>query len=324
MPMLVTFEDLQSNLVPEDFDPAAGIEIERYPTSDVKTVKQRGQTDYLAIKNPERFEYTVARQQIVTKEYLDYFCNLKFIHLVSQGYEWVDLEEVKRRGIVLCNMQGVYSSHMAEDVVMRMIFLARKTFCTLENQRDKKWELVRPLDALFGCTAVILGAGTIASEIAKRLVSFDMNVIGIARSEREAPYFKKIYSVDKLGEVIGQADYIIGCLPKDDSTKNMVNRELISKMKDGVYFVNVGRGSTVDEAALLEAMNSGKIAGASCDVFQQEPLPQDSPFWTQPNFLLTPHNSGGHYKGAGLQRRQLIGKNISNFILGRPVVNRIV
>lgn len=324
MPMLVTFEDLQSNLVESDFDPALDIHIEYYKTN-MKTYKIKGGAkDYMDIKDPERFEIAVARQPSVNKEFLDYFPNLKLVHIIGHGFECCDLEEIKKRGIVLAGCSGLYSGHMAEDVIMRMIMLSRHTLQAMEKQRSKIWELERPLPAMEGSTVTILGAGSIGQNIAKRLSTFGMTIRGVVSHKRPLEYFDEVYGADEMKEAVKNADFVVDCLREDATTNNVVNEELISAMKDGVYFINVGRGSTVDEDALIAALKSKKIAAASSDVFKKEPLPAESEFWTLPNFFLTPHNSGGHHIGAGDDRRKWISANVTAFLTGGELKGRIV
>lgn len=314
MPYLVTFEDLQSNLVEEDFDPSLGVKIERYATK--ANYKDPNQKEYHSIKDPERFTIAVARQQSVNKPFMDYFPNLKFIHIIGHGYESVDAEEVKKRGIILCNCGGLYSGHMAEDCIMRMIFLSRRSLVLLENQRNKVWKLERPLPKFEGSTVCILGSGSIGRALAEKCQALGAHVVGVASKAREIPHFDKVYGAEDRKEAVKGADYVVNLLRDDPTTDNYVNAELIDCMKDGVIYVNVGRGSTQDDDALIAALKSGKIAAGSSDVFKKEPLPADSEYWTLPNFWVTPHNSGGHHIGAGEDRRKWIAYNVSEFIKG--------
>jgi phosphoglycerate dehydrogenase-like enzyme len=324
MPYVVAFEDFSLSLSLEDFDPLSNVTLVTYPTIDHEKAYNYELKDYMQIKNPEKFEIAVVRKNTICKDYLDYFCNLKFVHITSAGIDGLDINSLKERGIVLANVTGLYSGHMAEDVIMRMIFMTRRMFEVIKQQQNKEWKLISPLGALFDATVTTIGAGSIAIEIAKRLKAFNTKVIAVAQTARKSEFFENVYGIEDIKKAVEQADFVVCCLPQTANTNNIINRDLFNCMKDGVYFINVGRGNCVDETALLDAMNSGKVAAASCDVFQTEPLPVNSPFWTQKNFLLTPHNSGGYYSGANLQRRKFIGRNISNFILEKPIDNKIV
>ena len=324
MNYVVAYTDAFDPLRQSDFDPKANVSLLTYPTTDESKAFDYGLKDYLQVENPERFVCACVRKMTVDQDFLNYFPNLRMLQIISAGYEKMDLEEIRRRGIVLCNVRGLYSGHMAEDIIMRMIFLSRKTYLAIQQQREHIWHLIKPIGALMGSTVVFIGAGSIATETAKRLQPFDVRVLGVARTERDQPYFEKVFSFDHVGEAVSQADYIVCCLPQDASTNGIVDNAVFNMTKPGAFFVNVGRGTAIDEEALYQALKSGKLTAASSDVFQKEPLPPESPFWDMPNFLITPHGSGGFYWGAGLQRREFVAKNISRFLMGEEVENRVV
>ena len=324
MNYVVSYTDAFDPLQQSDFDPRADVSLLTYPTLDESRAFEFGLKDYLQVKDPERYVCACVRKMTIDKDFLDYFPNLKMLQIISAGYEKIDLEDIRRRGITLCNVRGLYSGHMAEDIIMRMIYLTRKTYLAAQQQREHVWNLIKPIGALMDSTVVFIGAGSIATETAKRLQPFGVRILGVARSERNQPYFEKIYSFDHVEEAVAQADYLVCCLPQSDDTENIVGKNVFDNIKPGAIYVNVGRGTAVDEDALCEALRSGRVASGSSDVFHTEPLRADSPFWDMPNFLITPHHCGGFYWGAGKQRREFIGKNISRFLLGEEVVNRVV
>lgn len=321
---VVAYTDLLGALRQQDFRPEANVDLSLIPTSDESRAYEYGLKDYLAIKDPERFVCACVRKMTVDEDFLRYFPNLRMIQIVSAGYEKMDLEALRERGIQMANVRGLYSGHMAEDIVMRMIYLTRKMHIALAQQRRKEWRLIRPVGALENATVVFVGAGSIATEAVKRLAPFGMHIFGVARSDREQPGFEHVYAFENIAKVLPTADFIVCCLPESEDTDNLMSAEVFEYVKPGAIFVNVGRGTAVDEAALTKALAEGRIAAASSDVFASEPLSPDSPFWDMPNFVVTPHYSGGHYEGAGNQRRAFVAANISRFLLGEPIACRIV
>ncbi len=321
---VVSYTDALDPIQQSDFDPRANVSLLTYPTLDESKAYDFGLKDYLQVPDPERFVCACVRKMTIDNDYLDYFPNLKMIQIISSGFEKIDLDELRRRGITLCSVKGLYSGHMAEDIIMRMTYLTRKTWLAAQQQRDHVWHLIKPIGALMDSTAVFIGTGTIATETSKRLQSFGVRVLGVDRTGADRPWFEKVYPFSQVQEAVAQADFIICCLPQDPSTNNIINKDVFDYVKPGAMFINVGRGTAVDEEALYEALQSGRLASASSDVFQTEPLRADSPFWNMPNFLITPHHSGGFYWGAGAQRRKFVAQNISRFLMGEEVENRVI
>lgn len=320
---VIAYTDALDPLRQEDFHPGVHVSLELIPTFDESKLICSGSKDYYAISNPERFVCACVRKVTVDEDFLRFFSNLKMIQIISAGYEGVNLDLLRRRDIQMANARGLYSGHMAEDIIMRMIYLTRKMHLASVQQRKREWITICPVGALENSIAVFIGAGSIACETAKRLVPFGMRVFGIARSERSQEYFERVYTIEKVAEILCHADFVVACLPEDKSTEQIIDARVFGAMKPGAIFINVGRGSAVDEDALYQSLITGHIASASSDVFAQEPLSSESPFWNMPNFLVTPHYSGGYYEGAGIQRRAFAARNISKFLLKQPIECRI-
>ena len=320
---VISYTDVLDPLRQADFHPEAHVRLELIPIFDESKLNCSVSKDYCATRNPERFVCACIRKVTLDEDFLRFFPNLRMIQIVSAGYEGIDLDLLRRRGIQLANARGLYSGHMAEDIIMRMIYLTRKTFLASLQQSNREWKTICPVGALENSIAVFVGAGSVASETAKRLVPFRMRVFGVARSERSQEFFERVYTIEKVAEILPYADFVIVCLPEDKSTERIFDARFFGAMKRGAIFINVGRGSVVDEDALYQSLIIGQIASASSDVFAQEPLSTESPFWDMPNFLVTPHYSGGYYEGAGVQRRAFAARNISRFLLKQPIECRI-
>ena len=220
---------------------------------------------------------------------------------------WAGIEPLvgpaSRRDYILTNARGVFGGLMSEYVIGYLLAHERKIFKRLEDQKNKTWD-ESDTGTLRGKTIGLLGVGSIGAEVARTAKFFGMNVRGYTRgsetSKHVDEYFHPLES-DSLLSVQQQAavlqsfahglDYLVSILPNTMDTRKIVNADLLNALPSHALFINVGRGAAVDESALIEALNQNKIAGAVLDVFEQEPLPKDHPFWTTPNLLMTFHTA---------------------------------
>ena len=223
---------------------------------------------------------------------------LKWIHSTSAGVGQLAYPSLVSSGIVVTNASGVFSVPMAEHTIGLLLALARN-FPDTVRQQDQKlwsqqnlWDKPQHLSELNGATLVIVGYGSIGGEIAKRAQAFGMQVIGVTRSGKgDLAHAQKIIAIDALDEVLPQADYVVLAVPETRETKQLFDAARLARVKRGARLVNLGRGSAIDEAALVLALESGQLGGAALDVTDTEPLPSDSPLWTAPNLFITPHTS---------------------------------
>lgn len=219
------------------------------------------------------------------------FKNLKFIQLTSAGLDRVPLNYIKERGIKIFNAKGVYSIPMAEWVVLKILEIYKKSRGFYDAQREYKWEKQRDLLELTDKTATIIGFGDVGKEVAKRLKAFGVKVIGIGRQEIESQLIDEYYLINRIDDVMRKSDIVILTLPLTKETTHLISAKRISNMKDNSVLVNVSRGGVIDEAALIETLQSGKFLGVALDVFDEEPLRAGNPLWNFSRLILTPHNS---------------------------------
>ena len=240
---------------------------------------------------------------------IEQFKSLKYIQLTSAGYDRVPMEYIKKHGIEIHNARGVYSVPMAEFAVSGILQLIKQSRFFYENQKQHIWEKSRTLGELAGKTAVIVGAGNIGSEVAKRLKAFDVTVTGIDISNENRLYFDKVEPLDNLDERLRESDIVVLTLPLTNSTKGLFNKSKFDLMKNSCICVNIARGQLVVESDLLDAFENKKLSGAVLDVFETEPLEKESPLWDMDNVILTPHNS---FVGVGNTERlsKIIFENI--------------
>lgn len=243
---------------------------------------------------------------------IEKFTNLKYIQLTSAGLDRVPIDYIKDHNIQLHNARGVYSVPMAEFALCGVLQLIKQSRFFYNNQKKHIWEKHRGLTELIDKTVCIVGAGSIGNEIAKRFKSFDANVIGVDLFPADNDNFSKVYSLNSLDEVLPQSDIIILALPLTNENEEFFNEEKFSLSKENAILVNISRGRLVNQKDLINAIQTKKISGAVLDVFEEEPLDDDSPLWDFENVILTPHNS---FVGENNSKRMfdIITNNLKKF-----------
>jgi phosphoglycerate dehydrogenase-like enzyme len=173
---------------------------------------------------------------------------------------------------------------------------------------------------LYGKTIGFVGTGTIAVEAAKRFQGFGVNLVGVNTDGRDVPYFDKCYSMSELNEMLKLSDVVVGTIPYTKATHHLINENRFIEMKPGAFFINVARGSIVDEVSLIKNLKSGKLAGAALDVFEEEPLKEHNPLWDLNNVILTSHNSWIS-EMRNERRFDLIYRNMRKYVQGEELIN---
>lgn len=246
--------------------------------------------------------------------------NLKWIQVLSAGINQVPLDQVKKRKITLTNNRGCYSIPIAEWTVMKILEMIKNSKEFYEKQRKKVWEVDSSLLELYGKTVGFIGTGSIAEETAKRLQGFGVNIVGVNLSGRPNEHFHKVYKIDEMDKVIGTFDFLVIAAPYTQKTHHLVNQDVFKAMKDGVFLVNIARGSIIDEKALIDNLKSGKVKKAALDVFEEEPLPTDNPLWDMDNVIISPHNSWPS-EMIPKRRYEIAHKNMKKYINNEDLVN---
>ncbi len=193
----------------------------------------------------------------------------------------------------LTNSSGAFGSAIAEHLIMGTLMLMREMPAYHRQQQDHIWHRRGDLRFLRGSRVAILGTGNLGGTFAEYCRALGAHPIGVNRkgTPGEGP-FQEVFPMDRLYEAIHDADVVAGCLPLTPETKGLMNRAFFAAMKPGSLFLNVGRGPSVEEDALMDALQSGQISGAMVDVTAVEPLPDSSPLWDMENVIITPHISG--------------------------------
>lgn len=225
------------------------------------------------------------------------------------------LDTASRRDYILTNARGVFGRLMSEYIFGYLIAHERKIFQRLEDQKNKRWD-DSDTGTIRGKTIGLLGVGSIGAEVARTAKFFGMNVRGYTRSSEDSKDVDAYYHGNDLLAFARGLDYLVNILPNTKITRKIVNADLLNALPPHALFINVGRGAAVDESALLDALNQNKIAGAVLDVFEKEPLPQDHPFWTVPNLLMTFHTAA---PSLAKDIVKIFFENYKLFIDGKPL-----
>lgn len=232
------------------------------------------------------------------------------------------LQHLKARGIKLISMSGIHGDPIAEHVMGLIINYSRRLYDFYEAQKERKW-LRLDVGQLAGKTMVIVGTGSIGREIARRAKAFRMRTIGVKRNiEGKIDYIDELYSNAQLEIALKQGDYIVIALPLTEETRGFIGRKEFAVMKETAFFVNIARGEVVDEGALIEALKEGRIVGAALDVFTEEPLSPDSPFYDLKNVYITPHISAAH-PDYNLKAVRLFIENLKSYLENREIKNLV-
>ena len=223
---------------------------------------------------------------------------LRFVQSCAAGYDHFDQDAIRGRGVRLAAAGGANVNAVSDHAMALVLALSRQLHTGRDNQRAKHWrsmisEIAQREDELPGKTMLIFGLGKIGSRIARLAKAFDVTVLGVKRDTAvSVEGVDELHPPDALPALLPRANFVVLACPLTAATRNVIDSRALATMAPGSYLVNVARGGCVDEGALIEALQSGAIAGAAIDVVAEEPLAADSPLWSLENCLLTPHTGG--------------------------------
>jgi phosphoglycerate dehydrogenase-like enzyme len=254
---------------------------------------------------------------------------LKWVHLDSAGYTRYDREDLRAalraRGAVLSNSSTVYNEPCAQHVLAMMLAFARQLPQSLANQQtNRAWPYAefRANSRLMGGEKVlILGFGAIARRLIELLQPFNMDITATRRRPR-GDELVRVVAENQTDQYLADADHVIDILPDNPDTVGFMSAERFARMKPTARFYNIGRGTTVDQPALIDALTRNAIACAYLDVMDPEPLPPDHPLWRTPNCYITPHTGGGHHDEFERHVRHFL-ENLRRFESGAPLLDQL-
>lgn len=243
---------------------------------------------------------------------------LEWVQLNSAGTDGYLADGVLAEKVVLTNATGAYGVGIAEHMTGQLLMMMKKFPDYLKNQEHHLWKDEGKVRAVYGSHILIVGMGDIGTEFAVRMKAFGAYVTGLRRTVREKPAcVDEIDTIDHLEAQLARADVVAVCLPGTRETYHMFSERQFASMKEGAYFINIGRGNIVDSNALKDALKSGRLSGASVDVCETEPLPEGEELWSCPNILITPHVSGGFHLQHTVDRIVEISLKNVNAYMGR-------
>jgi phosphoglycerate dehydrogenase-like enzyme len=269
-----------------------------------------------------RLDVLVAFGVSVNDDVLRRLTSLKWVQSLATGVDHFLRCPYLAPSVRITSGRGIHGPMMREMAAFLMLCLSHNVLRQVADQKAHVWER-RLWTLLYEKTAVVVGIGVSGIAIGELMHAFGMKVIGVTRTAREIAGFDAVIPTERLTEAAAQADYLINVLPANPENIGLFTRAVFAAMKPTAYFLNIGRGETVDEAALIDCLREKRIAGAALDVFASRPLPADSPLWDVPNVVITPH-VGGHvaeYEGYVMP---IIIENMRHFLAGRTDLMRNV
>ena len=228
--------------------------------------------------------------------------------------------------VMLSNSSGAYGVTIAEHLIMVTLMLLRHAPAYVREADAHRWGPVMPMRSIIGSTITVLGTGDIGTEFARRAKAMGAKSIrGVRRTKKPAdPAFDGVYTHEELDGLLPDTDILVMALPSTPDTVGILSRQRIALLPETAYVVNVGRGTAIDQPALVEALNAGKLAGAALDVFAREPIPDGDPVWEAKNLLITPHISGQMSLGYTRDKNvALFCQDLENYAAGRPLARYV-
>ncbi|MGI5888108.1 MAG: D-2-hydroxyacid dehydrogenase [Oscillospiraceae bacterium] len=269
--------------------------------------------DIVFCENPGKKEALAADAVIggIKRELLSGNDRVEWIQLASAGADKYCSSPFVRKEAVITNASGAYGTTVSEHMIALTFSLIRKLEMYRDNQLSRIWKAEGMVTSVEGSTVLVMGLGDIGGAYARKMRALGARIIGIRRNKDIRPeYTDAVFSLEDLPEIIGSADIIAMVLPDTGKTEHVITKEVLDRVKPGAYLVNAGRGTAVDQDALAEALENGKLAGAALDVTDPEPLPADSPLWGMRNVIITPHVAGNFSLKQTLEK--VVGISVSN------------
>jgi len=219
--------------------------------------------------------------------------------------------------VTLTCARGTHRESMPENIIGALLYVAKPYAEAAANQKLRKW-VHRTAQPVSGKTLGILGLGAIGQDVARIASALGMRVIGTRRRAESVPHVAEVLSPERTREVLAQSDFVLLLLPATPETENLIDAERLGMMKPDAWLLNFGRGQLIRDDDLIAALKAGKIAGAVLDVYRQEPLPPEHPFWTTERIVVLPH-IGGHHPQRDKVVARLFAENLARYLDGKPL-----
>lgn len=249
---------------------------------------------------------------------------LRWLHLPSAGVDkYADKSIYRQDDIILTNSSGVYGTPISEHVIGLILAFNRNLHLHIRSQIRGNWNKRVQAREFYGSTVGIVGLGDIGRKVAISSKALGARVIAVKRNPDKAlECVDELYNEEGIDKLVEQSDYLVLCLPDTPKTRGIISKERIDKMKKDAFIVNIGRGSAIDQDALVNALEESRIAGAGLDVTTPEPLPEDSPLWNMSNVIITSHTSGFSPRNPDRIFKVFI-ENLNSYIEKDPLKNKV-
>ena len=263
-------------------------------------------------------------QAVVTLVYREAFLDLEWIHAIQAGVDRFPREALREADVTLTNSTGVHGDSVSESVAAVVLAFARDLHRHVRQQERRTWN-TSPWDRAWtvsGERACVVGLGSLGRGVVDRLDGLGLHVVGVRRTPLPEPRVERVYRPTELTEAVADARFVVLTVPLTDTTRALVDADVLDAMRDDSYLVNVARGAVVDQSALVEALRENRVAGAALDVFETEPLPESSPLWDMDDVIVTPHSAGrtrDYYRHVAA----LVRKNVQQLNAGEDIANRV-
>jgi len=296
------------------------------PGAYLDAIQAAGLADRVAVETLSRKEKPSAEQLARTEAMmagavpaglLPAMPRLRWAQAMSAGVDnWLALPDLPAALTLTC-ARGTHTESMPENIIGALFHVAKPYAQVAEHQKQGKWvhTVAQPLT---GKTLGILGLGAIGQEVARIAVALGMHVIGTKRRPTRIPNVAEVLAPGQTDEVLSQSDFVLLLLPATPETENFIDAKRLARMKASAWLLNFGRGQIINDADLMAATTEKKIAGALLDVFRQEPLPTEHPFWTTPGIIVLPHIGGPHPQRDRFVARLFV-ENLKRFVDGEPL-----
>ena len=289
-------------------------------------IKAAGLAERVAVDALPRKETITAEQMARTEALMAYTVpagllpampKLRWAQVMTAGVEgWLSLPDLPENLTLTC-ARGTHRESMPENIIGALLYVAKPYAAAVENQKIGKW-VQSPAQPLTGKTLGILGLGAIGLEVARIAAALGLRVIGTKRRPEPMAHVEAVLPADRTPEVLAQSDFVLLLLPATPETDNFIDAKRLRMMKPSAWLLNFGRGHLVNDGDLIAAVKAKTIAGAMLDVYRQEPLPADHPFWTTAGIIVLPHIGGPHPQRDRIVARLFVD-NLGRFLDGKPL-----
>jgi D-2-hydroxyacid dehydrogenase (NADP+) len=264
---------------------------------------------------------------LVTFAYEDSFLtsDLSWIHSIQAGVDRFPFDELREREIRLTNSTGIHGDSVGETVVGYMLEFARRLHRHRDREHRREWRYPDWDEAftVSGESLCIIGLGTLGQGIATRADVLGVDVVGVRRTPTPVEHVQTVYMPDEITDAVANARFIAVATPLTEQTRGLIGADELAAMRDDAYFLNVSRGGVVNDGALLDALRNDELAGAALDVFETEPLPEDSPFWELENIIVTSHAAAAN-REYNQRVATLVRENVRRLAMDDSLANQVL